>query len=320
VRGRGPLPVGRGLRRLTGALLLGLVLLGALGVAARLAPGVGSRPAWELRRTAEPRRTGVFRDRSVDESSGVVASRRQPGLLWTLNDSGNDAWIYAADTLGRIHGAFEVTGARNVDWEAISLGPCPSGECLYIADTGDNVQGRRTSVIYRVAEPGLPSGRTSTARAEALEFQYSRGRWDVEAAFVDARGAVFLITKGRTARPRVYRLAPEAWKGEETATAVEVGRLPIDTGNLGNRVTDAALSPSGRTVAVRTYVAIYLFALGPSGSLTPSGVGCDAAGLQLQGEGISWLDERVLVLTSEGGFGTRGTIVLLQCGDSVQAT
>jgi hypothetical protein len=79
-------------------------------------------------------------------------------------------------------------------------------------------------------------------------------------------------------------------------------------------VTDAAISPSGDRVAVRTYRSIYLFGFVRQGDLLPLGVACDAAGLQLQGEGISWLDDRVLVLTSEGGFGSPGTIVLLECG------
>jgi hypothetical protein len=98
--------------------------------------------------------------------------------------------------------------------------------------------------------------------------------------------------------------------------AEEIGKLPIATGSLGNQITDAALSPSGDRVAVRTYLAIYLFSLTRHGTLVPLGVACDAAGLQLQGEGISWLDDRVLVLTSEGGFGSPGTIVLLECGDA----
>ena len=85
--------------------------------------------------------------------------------------------------------------------------------------------------------------------------------------------------------------------------AEDAGSLPISTGGLGDHVTDAALAPSGDRVAVRTYLAIYLFALTRQGTLVPLGVACDAAGLQLQGEGISWLDDRVLVLTSEGGFG-----------------
>ncbi len=288
----------------------------ALSVAADLAPRVTSRGvAWEVRRTTEPRRTGMFRDPNVGESSGVTASRRQSGIIWTLNDSGNGAWIYATDTLGRAHGAFEVANAENFDWEAIALGPCGPRDCLYIADTGNNGQNRRTGTIYRVPEPAIPSQRTATQPAQALEFRYPRGRWDVEAAFVDSTETVWLITKGRGRAPAVYRLPPEAWESGETATAVEAGKLSLDTESLGNRVTDAALAPSGRIVAVRTYLAIYLFALTGQGTLAPTGTACDAAGLQIQGEGISWLDDRVLVLTSEGSFGYRGTIVLLGCGD-----
>ena len=281
---------------------------------------VSREEGWDLRRTTEPRRSGIFRDPNVGESSGVVASRRQPGILWTLNDSGNGAWIYAVDTLGRAHGAFEVTEASNQDWEAIALGPCGSRDCLYIADTGDNGRNRRSATIYRVAEPAIPGDRGRTGAAEALEFRYPDGRRDVEAAFVDATGAVYLISKDRGRAPAVYRLPPEAWSAGETVTATRAGHLTIDTGSLGNQVTDAAISPSGRTVAVRTYLAIYLFALTAEGTLASTGVACDAAGLQIQGEGISWLDDRVLVLTSEGSFGYRGTIVLLGCDDSRTGT
>ena len=94
----------------------------------------------------------------------MTASRRQPGILWTLNDSGHDAWIFAVDTLGRTQGAFQVEGGRNLDWEAISLGPCGRRDCLYIADTGDNAQDRRSATIYRVPEPALPAPRRRVAQ------------------------------------------------------------------------------------------------------------------------------------------------------------
>lgn len=316
MRGRGPLPVGRGLKRLTILILAVPVALVALGMAAELAPRLGRSPAWELRRTQEPRRTGVFRDPRVSESSGVAASRKQSGILWTLNDSGDGPWIYATDTLGREHGAFEVTGADNRDWEAIAPGPCGTRDCLYIADTGDNARSRRSATIYRVPEPALPGDRRRTAPAEVLEFRYSRGRWDVEALFVDSTGTAYLITKGRGVAPTVFRLGPESWRARGVVTAEAVGRLPIDSHSLGNPVTDAALSPSGDVLAVRTYVAIYLFRYDPAGDppLRPTGVACDAAGLQLQGEGLAWLSEETLVLTSEAGFGSRGTVVLLGCG------
>ena len=250
----------------------------------------------------------------LDESSGVTASRHQPGVLWTLNDSGNEARIFATDTLGRDHGAFMVNGAENRDWEAIALGPCGARDCLYIADTGDNAGNLRTARIYRVPEPAVPARSRNTRAAEVLEFRYPGRSPDVEAAFVGGDGTVYLITKSRRGAPSAYRIRPEAWEADKPASAEAIGTLSIDSGSLGNRVTDAALSPSGDRVAVRTYLAVYLFTLTPPGTLVPLGVACDAAGLQLQGEGISWLDDRRMVLTSEGGFGTPGTIVVLGCG------
>ena len=309
-----PLPVGRHLTRIAVLLLACLALLFALGVAAGLTPSAGTQSQWEMRRGTDARRTGVFQHPMLDESSGVAASRRQPGVLWTLNDSGNDASIFATDTLGRDHGALMVSGAENRDWEAIALGPCGARDCLYIADTGDNEQNLRTARIYRVSEPPIPARSPRTRAVEALEFRYPGGSRDVEAAFIGGDGTVYLITKGQGSAPTAYRIRPEAWEEDKTASAEAIGKLPLDSGSLGNRVTDAALSPSGDRVAVRTYLAVYLFTLTSRGTLVPLGVACDAAGLQLQGEGISWLDDRVLVLTSEGGFGSPGTIVLLQCG------
>jgi hypothetical protein len=300
-------------KRLT-ILIAVLALVGALCVAAGLVPGMRPEPGWDIRRTTLPRRTGVFRDPRVSESSGVTASRRQPGILWTLNDSDNDAWIFAIDTLGRLHGALQVTGARNFDWEAIALGPCGSRDCLYIADTGDNDHNRPTATIYRVPEPLLPAQRLHTDRAEALEFRYPKGRRDVEAIFVDPAGTIYLITKNRRTQPMLYRLARESWKTRSLVTAEELGMLPIHPGRVGNRVTDAALSPSGTTVAVRTYVAIYLFETSDDLPLRATGVACDAAGLQLQGEGVTWLNDQELALTSEGGLGIHGTVVVLGCG------
>ncbi len=296
-------------------MLAGLALVVAYGLVRGISPLLGTEPPWRVERPTNTRRTGAFRHPLLKESSGVAVSRRYPGTLWTLNDSGNDPLLFATDTLGRNLGVLAVPGTSNRDWEAIALGPCETRDCLYIADTGNNRRNFDTSTIYRLEEPGLPLDVSSRPRVETLEFRFPKGTPDVEAAFVDGTGAIYLISKSRGSLPAVYRLAPESWTDDEHATAELVDRLPIDTSSLGSRVTDAALSPSGRTVAVRTYLAIYLFGHTPAGRLEPLGVACSAAGLQLQGEGISWLDDRVLVLTSEGGFGSPGTIVLLECGD-----
>jgi hypothetical protein len=306
--------IGGRLTRILVLLLAAVSLIAGLGVAASLVRGSDAQSIWKMESPVQPRRTGVFRNPRLAESSGVAASRRQPGVLWTLNDSGNEPWIFATDTLGRDLGTFRVTDADNNDWEAIALGPCGRRECLYIADTGDNGESRGEVRIYRVPEPALPAGSRAIPPAETLELRYPDGPRDVEAAFVGGDGTVFLISKGREGMARAYRVPPRAWTERDPVVAEPLGGLQIETGGLGNRVTDAALSPAGDRVAIRTYLAVFLFALTRGNTLLPLGLACDAAGLQVQGEGISWLDDRRMVLTSEGGFGTPGTIVILECG------
>ena len=90
-------------------------------------------------------------------------SRAHPGVLWTDNDSGERAYVYATDLTGADRGFVRIDGARAVDWEDIALGPCPTrkGPCLYLADTGDNDRTRKSVIIYAVPEPD-PPGRRST--------------------------------------------------------------------------------------------------------------------------------------------------------------
>src|SRR5229473_6552549 len=111
--------------------------------------------------------SGTLHSPRVKESSGIAASRAHPGVLWTHNDSGDDAFVYATDLAGPDRGFVRIRGARAVDWEDIALGPCLTqlGACLYIADTGDNEMARKSVVIYAVAEPDPPGRRSGPVRS-----------------------------------------------------------------------------------------------------------------------------------------------------------
>jgi hypothetical protein len=223
VRAGRPLSVGGRLTRILVLLLAGVALVAALGVAASLARGSDAQSTWRMQSPVQPRHTGVFRNPRLTESSGVAASRRQPGVLWTLNDSGNEPWIFATDTLGGDLGTFRVTDADNHDWEAIALGPCGRRECLYIADTGDNGEGRGEVRIYRVPEPALPAGSRATSPAEVLRLRYPDGPRDVEAAFVGGDETVFLISKGLDGTARAYRVPARAWAERGPVVAEALG-------------------------------------------------------------------------------------------------
>jgi hypothetical protein len=261
----------------------------------------------------------------LTENSAAAMSFAQPGVFFTINDSGNDPLLFALDTTGADRGVWRVQGATNVDWEAASVGPCGGSraiipgvampdECVYIGDTGDNSEKRASRVIYRVPEPKAQgAGFTGDVVAEALRYRYPDGPHDVEAMYVPPNGYIYLITKrprrdaaGRLRPALVFVLPPDAWGKPGPVVAQLVDSLPIVPGSAPLRyITDAALAPDARVLAVRTYAQIYTFAADPAtgrvrGAIPPAV--CNIVALDVwSGEGITWFGwSNKLLLTSEG--------------------
>ncbi len=294
---------------------LTLTLLAALAAT----PAAAQSP-WTSAPPTRIEQLGTFEDTLISEASAAAASRTQPGVIWTLNDSGNSPWLFAVDSAGRSLGTFRVAGANNFDWETLTTAPCPAGSCLLIGDIGDNPETRPSVMLYRVPEPnvaGLPTGELGvTAQADTLSLRYPDGPHDTEAIYADASGDLYFVTKGRTKGILLFRLPAAAWKAGGAAVPEFVDSLPITPDiSIGQWVTDAALSPDGHRVAVRTYSAVFFFVVEPGGRLAPDqGRECSFGLVEPQGEGITWLDARRLLLISESSSKRRGTLYLLECG------
>jgi hypothetical protein len=267
-------------------------------------------------------RTGTFLDPRVRESSGVAPSRQHPGILWTHNDSGDGPFIYATTLKGAALGTYRIGHATAVDWEDVALGRCPppgqEGSCLYISDMGDNAERRRGGVIYIVPEPEPPAGAADTSRVieplHSLRITYADGSHDTEAIMVSSVGDVSLVTKGRNGVVLRFLIARAALS-ENALTLFPHDTLPITPArNLGRLVTGAAYSPSGLRVVIRTYTELYFFR-SVGDRLVSDGPPCWLGPTEPQGEGVGFLDERLLVLTSEGLFGEPGTIYRVRCPD-----
>ena len=280
------------------------------------APLAAQSADWTVKNPTSVRQTGSFRDSRITESSGVVPTSTAGGVFWTLNDSGNEPLIFAVDTAGVTRATFRIAGATNLDWEALSLGPCGDRRCLYIGDTGDFQVARRPTVtIYRVVEPTLPSPAGETPLLDSLVIRYADGPRDVEALVVTPTGDIALINKGWREPVAVYWVPRESWtRGRVTARPIET--LPIEGRLLnGSLVTDAALSPNGGQLAVRTYANLYVFQRGEHSRWLPDHPDrrCPIGGLEPQGEGVAWWDEHTLILTSERGATSSAPITLLEC-------
>ena len=87
--------------------------------------------------------------RQVPEASGIVKSRRHPGVFWVHNDSGNAPLLFAIRADGRIIRQFRLE-VPNIDWEDIAINA--QGH-LYIGDIGNNLGTLPLRAIYRIDEP-----------------------------------------------------------------------------------------------------------------------------------------------------------------------
>jgi hypothetical protein len=275
----------------------------------------GPRPGEVIPTSVLRVETAIHRD--LVENSVALTSVSQPGIIFGLNDSGNPPEVFAFDSSGRGRGVWSVAGARNRDWEAAALGPCRhrGSWCLYIGDVGDNEAHRRYVTIYRVPEPAVSEsvGVNTPLQVEgSLNVSYSDRPHDVEAMYVGVDGSMFFITKRRLLdnqrRPRpalIFRVPGSSWDSSGTVVAALVDSLPIVPGERqGGEISDAALSPDGKLLAVRTYADLFFFEMDSVTQLPRPGqapVPCTIRALEeKQGEGIAWWwDRRRVLLTSE---------------------
>jgi hypothetical protein len=197
---------------------------------------------------------GRFDARAIPEASGIVKSRRYPGIFWVHNDSGNAPLLFAVGRDGRIVRRFRLA-FPNLDWEDIAIDD--QGH-LYLGDIGNNAGLLRVRTIYRIDEPDptspkggggdrdvpLPATRTvpyllpPSNRFDAEGLVYDRGTAILVAKYLDHREAeLFAVTVD----------PPPA--GPAHTPVRPIGRLPGFT----EPATGADLSEDGTLLAVCSY-------------------------------------------------------------------
>lgn len=282
------------------------VLAAAVGAAlfAALAAPALATTATSLFRVADPR---------ITEASGIAPGRVSPGVVYVQNDSGDTNRFFALDVrTGATAATVTVTGARNVDWEDIAVGPGAGGRSsVWLADTGDNTAARHEVQIYRVSEPRLAGGqfgvRIRTAEAEVWRLRYPGGPVDAESLAVAPDGTAYIFTK-TLGTSTVYRLParPDAHRVQTLRRIGQVLLLPTGTANpfgLAGQVTatGASISSDGRLLVLRTYADAYVWRLRDADVAMALRRPPVRAALpeQRQGEGVCVRAGRLL-LSSEG--------------------
>jgi hypothetical protein len=212
----------------------------------------------------DPKVLGRIASEEISESSGLVNSPCQPDVLWTHNDSGGGAFIYALDKTGKKLATFKVESAKNTDWEDLAIRREPAGECfLYIGEIGNNARARGEMFIYKVKEPRVSDATNSskknplsTEAAQAIKFEYPDARNDAETLLVHpSTGDIYVLSKSLSGASAVYKLEA-GFDSNETNTPEKIADFTVPAIPNG-LLTGGSISPDGKRVVVCDYFAAY---------------------------------------------------------------
>lgn len=249
-------------------------------------------------------------DDRIDESSGLAVSTWDPTRLWTHNDSGDTARLFAlAPPRNGRCATLGVAQLRGVDaFDAEDLAPGPN-HTLWLADIGDNIGQRERIVVDRVVEPQRIAGQTPVD-AQRFRYTYPDEPHDAEALLVSPRtGQLVIVTKGSSSHPRIYAAPGRPAAGTGPAPAgpqrlISEGDLNAPgSGGTFQAITGGAVSPDGRVVVLRTYLDAYIYNVTGDDLVaalrtTPRQINLPS---QPQGEGVAFAaDGQSIILSSEG--------------------
>lgn len=207
-----------------------------------------------------------IQDPRIDEASGIVASRRYPGLFYVHNDSGDLPRVFLIDEQGATRALITLEGASARDYEDIAIAPGsdPKTYDVVVADTGDNNHVRDETVLYRFPEPELPTApdeeptKTAPLKVQPTRYRlhYANGPVDAEALFVHPQtGDGYILTKRRDGEPSDIYVLPAPWKSDGVNKLERIGSVDLVGMTPFQRlVTAADISADGRRIALRTYL------------------------------------------------------------------
>lgn len=188
------------------------------------------------------------------EASGLVESVANPGLLWTVNDSGNPSEVYLIDTAAHIKMVCQLP-VPNRDWEEIAIGngPVTGKTYVYVGDIGDNQAKYDDKIFYRFEEP-VADADSKQIVPDTIIVQLPDGKRDSEAFTIDPISQDLIIVSKREDSVRVYNVKSPLRSG--VVTAGKMATLPY------HNIVAMDISPDGSEVLMKDYNHVYYWKRG----------------------------------------------------------
>lgn len=200
------------------------------------------------------------------ESSGLAISTDFEERLYHVND-GKKSEIFVTDFAGEITQSFAIAGFASQDTEDLAFGPCgiSDGNCLFVADTGDNDSNKDFVSIAIVKEKEEFAAKEKPIAI--LKFTYTDGAHNTEGVALHPSGDIYLATKDETTK--IFKIGAAEWqnavRANEVITAEAVGDLellPLSSGeNEEGLITSFDISADGKSFVLLSETEVFAFAL-----------------------------------------------------------
>jgi len=226
----------------------------------------------------------------INEASGIVASRKYPGLLWTHNDSGDKPRLFLIKPDGDLVATVYLEDVFNRDWEDIAAynDKAENKYFLFVGDIGDNRAIYDYKYIYRIEEPTIDISKTEqlifVKDVEKIVYQYADGSRDAETLLFDPIDKNLYLISKREKQVGLYLFTP-GFNWGDTLYIEKIATLPLSYAVAGD------VSPDGKEIIIKNYDQIFYWRRAANESLADV-LAKEPLGLpykkEKQGESLAW--------------------------------
>ncbi len=194
---------------------------------------------------------GTLSDKTLEEVSGMVASRSYADHYWVHNDSGDKPRIYLIDKSGKLKATVTLPVTQR-DWEDIAYGD----GYLYIGEIGDNNAQYADKAVHRLPEPKVDITKyqeIKVSKVETMRFKFSDRQRDCETMMYDPTTDNLAFVTKRELAALLYTTPFKATAKGEVIEVKPAATLPIAMTTAGD------ISDDGKRILVKNYLSIFMW-------------------------------------------------------------
>ncbi|WP_235835820.1 hypothetical protein [Cognatitamlana onchidii] len=242
-------------------------------------------------------------DHEIDEASAIEIVKGF-NLFWTIEDSGNQNYLFGLNQKGNIAKKIRIKNAKNKDWEDLTSDSLGN---IYIGDFGNNHKKRKHFSIHKVQHSDLDSDE-AIAKTTNFSLPKDMASEDFEAFFLLNNN--FYIFSKNAKKSTLLRVANK--EGKQKAKLVTTFKLE----GKQTKITSAAISPDKNIIVLLNHDKLWQITNFDSQNFLKGDLKKMTFDHSSQKEGICFKNDSIVYITDERTKGRESYIYTFNLKDS----